>query len=284
LHVIEPFHIPEWWPRILSVDWGKRAMCHAMWAAVSPDKRIYIYRERAWVGRDIPYWGSEIREINDEANENIIHFILCGSAWQERGNETIAQQVQRYVGLPPNSSENYQGSRVATLNLVHDFFRFENKTPKRSKETYYDLVKAQEIYRKFGPVALSRYKAQFFDEADETNLPILQIFDTCKILIETIPVCIYNDDKGNPEDIQEFDGDDPIDNLRYLCKASRKFLDGELGFDMEVAVKKDKIIQEANQTNDMTRFYRQMEHLERKTNFIHQPVSRRSRFNRRRAS
>jgi hypothetical protein len=283
LHVIEPFQIPEWWPRILSIDWGKRAMCHAMWAAISPDKRVYIYRERVWQGRDIPYWGSEVRDINDENNENIIHFILCGSAWQERGDETIADQVKRYIGLSPTSSENYQGSRVATLNLVHDFLRFENKIPKKSREVFYDLTKAQNIFRLHGPASLERYKNQFLDEPEETNIPVLQIFDTCKVLIETIPVCIYNDDKGNPEDIQEFDGDDPIDNLRYLCKAVRKFLDGELNFNMEVAAKKDAIINELKQSNDMTRFYRQLEHLERGNNIVNQQVAvrRQSRFARR---
>src|SRR5574338_742957 len=39
LHVVEPFTIPEWWPRLLSIDWGKTAMCHAMWAAISPNRR-----------------------------------------------------------------------------------------------------------------------------------------------------------------------------------------------------------------------------------------------------
>ena len=285
LHVIEPFDIPEWWHRILSIDWGKRAMCHAMWAAISPDKRVYVYRERTWLGRDIPYWGSEVREINDEHNENIMHFVLCGSAWQERGDETIAIQVQRYVGLPPNSSENYKGSRVATLNLVHDFLRFENTVPLKSKEIFYDINKAQQIFRNHGPEALERYKSQFFDESEEDNIPLLQIFSTCKVIIETIPVCIYNDDTGNPEDIAEFDGDDPIDNLRYLCKAARRFLNGELDYDIEAAKKKDAIIKEFQLSGDMTKFYRQSEFLEKSNNIVmagQMPVVRRSRFAKRR--
>jgi len=263
LHVIKPFQIPEWWPRILSIDWGKRAMCHAMWAAISPNKRIYVYKERIWRGRDIPFWASEIREVNDESNETITYCVICGSAWQERGTETIADQFQRYSGLVPNSSENTPGSRIAGLQTIHDFMRFESKIPLKSKEQYYDLDKAAWIFRNYGTDALLKYRKQFFDEPTEDNIPILQIFDTCTVLIETIPLCIYNDDKGNPEDIQEFDGDDPIDNLRYLCKTARKFIDGELGVDMSIAVERQKAIVELELSKDMTRFYRQMERIDK---------------------
>lgn len=261
LHVIEPFQIPEWWPRIMSIDWGKRAMCYAMWGAISPDKRVYVYRERAWRGRDIPFWAGEIREINDECNEHIVHTTLCGSAWQERGTETIADQFQQYSGLVPSSSENTPGSRVAGLQTVHDFLRWEQKIALKSKEAFYDIEKANYIYRVSGPEALSVYKSQFFDEALENNLPVLQIFNTCEILIETIPMAIYDDKKI--EDIAEFDGDDPLDDLRYFCKTARKFIMGELGPDMQTAIKRQAAISELEKSKDMTKFYRQMENLER---------------------
>lgn len=288
LHVIEPFNIPKWWPRILSVDWGKRAMCHAMWAAISPDKRVYIYREKSWMGRDIPFWASEIRDTNEESGETITFCVVCGSAWQEHGTETIADQFQRYAGLVPNSSENTSGSRISGLQTIHDFLRFESKIPIRSKEVFYDLDKAAWIFRNLGTDALIKYRKQFLDEPEESNIPILQIFNTCNVLIETIPLCIYNDDKkGNPEDIQEFDGDDPIDNLRYLCKTTRRFIDGELGIDMTTAIEKQKIVAELERSNDMTRFYRQMERIEQGDKGI-MPIPginmgvRKSRFARRR--
>jgi len=278
LHVIEPFIIPEWWPRIMSIDWGKRAMCHAMWAAISPDKRVYVYRERGWKNRDISYWGSEIREINDENHEHILHTTICGSAWQDRGIETIADQFQRYSGLVPSSSENTPGSRISGLQLVHDFLRWEQKKKILNRETFYDFVKAQEIYRLYGPEALARYKSQFFDEEDESNIPILQVFNACQILIEAIPMCIYDDKKI--EDIAEFDGDDPIDNLRYLCKTIRKFINGELGINMEESIKREQAIRELEASNDMTKFYRQLEHMEKGSNVSVMATRRQSRFSR----
>ena len=281
LHVIKRFQVPEWWPRVLSIDWGKRAMCHAMWLAISPNHRVYIYRERAWYGRDIPFWASEIREIHNENNELPAHTVLCGSAWQNRGGELICDEFQKYSDLVPSSSENTPGSRVAGLQLVHDFLRWEKKTSLVSKEKFYDMAAAQEIYRKYGPTALDNYKKQFFDEPEEDNLPILQIFEECKILIDTIPMCIYDDKKV--EDIAEFEGDDPIDNLRYACKAAKKFIMGEIG-SLDKAARIQRITDELKVSGDMTSYYRMMERIERENISTMNdcvPVSRRSRFARR---
>jgi hypothetical protein len=257
LHVIEPFTVPEWWPRILSIDWGKRAMCHAMWAAISPDNRLYIYRERAWLGRDLPYWASEIREVTE--NENLVQCVMCGSAWQDRGLETIAEQFRKYSGIVPTSSENNPGSRISGLQVIHDFLRWDQKTLLHSRETFYDIEKANLIYRLHGEEALDRYKRQFFDEEEAKNLPRLQIFNHCTTLIDTIPVCVHDDKRK--EDIKEFDGDDPIDNLRYLCRAVNSY-----SFGNTAEMKRQKQIQDAivrlNTSQDQTSFYRQMEHIE----------------------
>lgn len=267
LHVIEPFTVPEWWPKILSIDWGKRAMCHAMWAAISPENKVFVYRERGWVGKDVPYWASEVRELSHK--ENIVSFILCGSAWQERGVETIAEQVQRYSGLVPSSSDNSPGSRIAGIQLIHDFLRWEQHRLLKSPEEFFELAKAQEIYRKFGQEAVEKYKSLFYDEEEQKNLPRLQFFDTCNVMIDgnekgiiqTIPVCVHDDKRK--EDIAEFDGDDPIDNLRYLCKAVNRYCYGE-GPELLRRKQIQGVIETYESTQDTTRFYRQMERIESK--------------------
>ena len=281
LHVIEPFQIPEWWPRILSIDWGKRAMCYAMWGAISPNHRVYVYREHAWYGRDIAFWASEIRQTHEQNNEQISYTVLCGSAWQARGGELIADEFQRYSDLVPSSSENTPGTRVAGLQLVHDFLRWEKKETLKSKNEFYDMALAQEIYRRSGPEALEAYKKQFYDEPEENNLPVLQIFKGCKILVDTIPMAIYDEKKI--EDIAEFDGDDPLDDLRYFCKAAKRFIMGEVG-QLDMAAKIQQVVEMREATGDMTAFYRQMEAIEMHDQHTLQdciPVSRRSRFARR---
>ena len=281
LHVIEPFTIPEWWPRVLSIDWGKRAMCYAMWGAISPDRRVYVYREHAWYGRDIPFWASEIRQVHNKNNEQIAHTVLCGSAWQSHGGELVCDEFQKYSDLVPSSSENKAGTRVAGLQLVHDYLRWEKRETLQSQNEFYDLKLAQEIYRLYGPDALENYKKQFYDEPEETNLPRLQIFKTNKILIDTIPMAIYDEKKI--EDIAEFEGDDPLDCLRYFCKATKRFLEGEIGR-LDAAAKIQAAVEWREQTGDMTAYYRTMEKIEREDRDTMQdyiPVSRRSRFARR---
>lgn len=281
LHVVKRFDIPEWWPKILSIDWGKRAMCHCMWLAISPDHRVYVYRERAWTNTDISSWANEIREINYNNNESPVATTLCGSAWQSRGSELIADEFQRYSGLVPSSSENTAGSRVAGLQLVHDFLRWEKIPSLKAKGEFYDMAYAQEIYRNYGSNAMENYKKQFYDEPEEENLPILQIFEECKVLIDTIPMAIYDEKKI--EDIAEFEGDDPIDNLRYACKTAKRFILGELG-NMSLVEKKQAVLSDFGVDNDTTRMYRRMEAIE--MHDVHTmrdciPISRRSRFARR---
>jgi hypothetical protein len=291
LHVVKPFHIPEWWPRILSIDWGKRAMCYAMWGAISPDHRVYIYREKYWYGKDISHWASEIRLLHHELNESPTVTILCGSAWQKRGSQPIADEFQEYSDLVPTSSENTPGSRVATLQIVHDFLRWEKRPNLKAKGEIYLLDKAMEIERRYGEQALKAYRAQFMDEPEEENIPVLQIFDDCKMLINTIPMATY--DETNTEDIAEFEGDDPLDDLRYFCKACKRFLAGEIG-NMDMLIQRNAIISEMEKNGDMTKYYRQMESLERQSGLSSRipmnspvqvlgpvPMSRHSRFRRR---
>lgn len=263
LHVIDWFDIPVWWPRLISIDWGKRALCHAMWAAISPDNRVFIYREKTWKGVDVPFWAAEVKE--HSYKENIIDCIVCGSAWQERGVETIAQQFERHSGIRPRSSENTPGSRVSGINLIHDFLRWEQK-PRHIVTEVYDPEIANSIFRNFGSTARDSYVAQYVSEPQEVAIPRIQILkkqlteEPCApVLVETLPICVYDDKKT--EDIQEFDGDDPIDNLRYLCKAVNHYCSGST----EELVRMQQVQDAVNQLHtdgNQTGFYRRMEKIE----------------------
>lgn len=270
LHVCEYFDIPEWWPRILSVDWGKRAMCHAMWAAISPSNRLYIYRERTWKGVDVPFWAAEVGQLSEY--DNLVVAVLCGSAFQDHGVDTIAQEANRHSGIRFISSQNYPGTRVATLQIVQEFMRWEQK-PYQEPDEPYDHGKATEIFRKFGDEALSNYVNSYKKYEEEDNLPKLQILlqpgvreseahdrTLAQVLVDTIPACIYDEKKK--EDIAEFDGDDPIDNLRNLCKFSSRYMNGLLGEEVQKRKQVQSIVEEYQKTGDTTRFYRRMEHME----------------------
>ena len=99
LHVIEPFDIPDWWPKFVIGDWGFAAMTWIGYAAVSPDKRVYIYREQHWIKTKIAEWAPYVKELIELEKPRVIKF--CKSAGQDRGQEhTIQQQIEEELGLP----------------------------------------------------------------------------------------------------------------------------------------------------------------------------------------
>ena len=62
LHVIEPFDIPEWWPKMVIADWGFTAMTWVGFLAISPDDRAILYREYSCKKKYIAEWGADILE------------------------------------------------------------------------------------------------------------------------------------------------------------------------------------------------------------------------------
>jgi PBSX family phage terminase large subunit len=51
VHVVHPFNIPDSWPRYVGVDFGFTAPTAAVWGALDPDDRLYIYREYYQTGK-----------------------------------------------------------------------------------------------------------------------------------------------------------------------------------------------------------------------------------------
>ena len=84
-------------------------------------------------------------------------------------------------------------------------------------------------------------------------------------VIEAIKACVA--DKTRVEDVAEFDGDDPLDCLRYFCKTARRFINGEIG-NMDHQMKIAQVIANFEKTQDTTQLYRQMEVIEKGNNII----------------
>jgi len=116
------------------------------------------------------------------------------------------------------------------------------------------------IRRIGGEEKLREYEKTFLVEEDEGFLPKIQMFEECKELINCIPLCIY--DKTNPEDVEEFNGDDPYDNFRYGLKACQYYLDsGKL--DASSEMQRILVLDKLKETGNMTSFYMNMQRLER---------------------
>ena len=257
LHVIEPFDIPSWWPRIAAGDWGFR---HSTWlgkAAISPDLRVYIYYEYCAKEKYISEWASTFAR--DSQNEKLETFELDPSAWQKRGDEkTIAQQFMEISGIQAHQADN---DRIGGKMLFHEMLRWNPRPPKYVPKEGFDPETSMYIYRIYGEKAQKEYLAMFTPEAPEKNIPRLQIFNNCTNLIKVLQSLAY--DETDVEDVQKYDGDDPYDGCRYLLKAVDRYLNG-LDEKAKEFEERGRILNALAVTGNQTNFYRAMERLEKR--------------------
>jgi hypothetical protein len=275
VHVVPEFEIPAWWPRIVVGDWGFRAMTWIGYGAISPSKRLYIYREQSWTRTKIADWAPYVKQYIDKENPRLIRF--CKSAGQDRGQEhTIQQQISDELGYPIELSNNTPGSRVAGKQLIHEYLRWQPKMLNQNELPTYNDEYAMWIMRNRGMQEYHAYTNSFLPLEPETNIPKLQIFEgACPILVEAIKACSYDKPKGNKpiEDIMEFDGDDPIDGLRYLVDAAEGFFD-DANTEFKKIQAQEQLVQKLNTSNDWTGFYRNMAKVESESDDVVKPVGR----------
>ena len=259
LHVIKPFDLPDWWPTIVGMDWGfaPPAMTCILYAKVTPNGQVIVYREQTWQKTEIEQWCAEARPLFDKENPKVIN--LCQSASQNRGQKhTILQQICDGLGRSDiQLSGNQDGSRVAGKMLLHEYLRWKAKyVPEQFKPTF-DEQRRDYILRNGSIQDYQRYMAQFADVEPERNLPKLLIFDTCPKLINAIKSCFYEKAKDGRkvEDVAEFPGDDPYDSLRYLIDvADRYFTETKDEYDR--LQERQAVVTQFNQTGDYNFLFR----------------------------
>jgi hypothetical protein len=283
-HVIKPFNIPDWWPRVLAIDWGFSAMMWAGWAAISPDHRIYLYREHTCTKTKVSTWATEIGKITrQECPNGLSDCVLDPSAWHKRGDPyTVAEQFSEYSGLAPRMADN---DRLGGKILMQECLRWRPKPAgKLISGEEFDMERAEWIRRNHGTAAFNAYVDRFLPEVEETNIPILQVTEDCPEFCKIIPLCVYNEQNKpgvNKEDVAEFSGDDPYDGGRYLLKAAMRLLesgDKEAKRREEIAT----VCQAAEKSSDLTSFYMRMANLDAKMRRSKQPTRRRRHYARNR--
>ena len=259
IHVVPSFEIPAWWPRMVIGDWGFTAMTWIGYAAISPSKRVYIYREQHWVKTKIADWAPHVKFFIDKEAPRLIRF--CKSAGQDRGQEhTIQQQIEDELQHSIELSNNSPGSRVAGKILIHEYLRWSPKLINPNEMQSYSEDRAMWLMRNRGMNEYNSYMKSFNQVEVETNIPKLQIFDgACPVLVEAIKACSYDKPKNNKpaEDIAEFEGDDPIDGLRYLVDAAEGYFD-ESNQEFKKVQAQEHLVKQLEETQDWTAFYRNM--------------------------
>lgn len=152
-HTIEPFPIPDFWPKWRAVDWGYSAPFCCLWFAQNPDnQRIYVYRE------------------------------LYGNGM------TDVQQARSIIGMTPaneNISTTYMDPAMWTKNRQRDHEVFSAADTYKQEGIY--ATKADND-RLSGKRKLDRKLADLPD-----GMPGLQIFRNVINTIRTLPELIYDE-------------------------------------------------------------------------------------------
>lgn len=262
VHVIAPFQIPEYWPRFIAIDWGWAAMTIAGWGAVSPEGRLFVYRTHVWTKTNISVWANDL--VNLTGSEQVEDIVICHSAGAHRGEDlTIKEQIYKAF------DEKYQirladKDRIGGKNAIHEALRWKQRPTINRAITKYDPVLATWILRNKGEQQYNEYLMLFADVEIETNIPKLQIFSHTpegrenKEVIDVIPACMPKE--TDPEDVEEFPGDDPYDMLRMLVKAANRYIDDSK--EKFLHFQKLEKLYERNTPETITAFYREMERSE----------------------
>ena len=264
LHVLPALSIiiPEWWPKLISIDWGYAAKTSVHWGAISPDARLFVYREYVCTKKNISVWAADIARIS-QFDGNIKSVELDPSAWQNRGQEKLIwMQVQDALpSLPVNQADN---DRIGGKLAIHEMLRWEERPRRYVPQEGYRAEIEDRIFRMQGIKAANEYRKVFDPEPPELNLPKVQILDCCPELIDAIPQCVYEkaSREGKPaEDVAEFVGDDPYDDFRYMCKGYDRYI--HESSEEAARLKETQKVMDLAKT-DMYSFYRRMEEMEAK--------------------
>jgi len=275
IHVIPKFDIPDWWPKIYVIDWGFHAMTWVGCGAISPTKRVYIYREMAWKKTKIEDWAPYVKELVERENPRAIK--VCKSAGQDRGQEhTIQQQIDDALGRSVELTNNSPGSRVAGKILLHEYLRWKPKYVPVHEQEIYDEEVAMWNLRNYGETGYRNYLMKFQKSVEEDNLPRLQIFEECQLLINAIKACTYEKsgaDGVKKEDVAEFDGDDPYDGIRYMLDECDRYFN-ESTSEFEKLQAHEKIIKEFEANQDYNFLFRKAQALEALDRARVRPIAR----------
>lgn len=195
VHIVkQPFEIPYYWDRYMSMDWGYSRPYAIYWWAVSPEGQEYCYRELYGILNNTPDRGVQedaevvarrIVEIEKKAGEGdanggpFIFRVADPAIWQKTGlsskERTIADVFSMFgVHFTRGNNDRLQGKLA-----IHERLRWQD------------------------PLTL------------EVRKPRLMVFPQCRHAIRTIPALPYSNHRV--EDVDTSAEDHPYDAWRYFA-------------------------------------------------------------------
>ncbi len=184
IHICEPFEIPPWWRRWIGHDPGYNNPFAWYWLAVSPDGVVYVYREYTQdFGPDVPkvFYSDQAEEVMRLTGDEQIGHVVAGMDAFAKSRETGKTYVDYYYqgGIPGWAFIKPSTDRKLRLTTWHEYL-----------------------------------KPYPHPEIEGRQTTKLQIFDTCRKVIEVIPKLLL--DKKDPEKVEDNPKiDNPYDAIGY---------------------------------------------------------------------
>lgn len=186
-HVIRPFPVPRTWRVYRSFDFGYARPFSVGWWAVDYDGRLYRIGELYGCARD-----------------------ASGREKPNVGVKWTPEDIFRAIGEYEKENSDLRGRDILGVADPSIWDKSRGTSVAETGEALGIFFERGDNHRLPGWMQL-RNRLRF----DEEGLPMLQVFDTCKSFIRTVPTLIYS--KEHPEDL-DTDGEDHIaDEVRYMC-------------------------------------------------------------------
>ena len=174
IHVCEPFDIPPDWRRFRSCDYGYSSYSAVHWFAIDPSYETLYVYRELYLSK---HTGRDLAKavLNAELGDKIQYGVLDSSCWHNRGQ--IGPSIAEEMittGCRWRPSDRSAGARVAGKNRLHELLKVD----------------------------------------EDTDLPGIKFFNTCRQIIADLPV-IPSDPKGSDDIDPRYASDHAYDSIRY---------------------------------------------------------------------
>lgn len=214
IHTCQPFKIPEDQirRRVIGLDYGYTAPSAALWIALMNDGRAIVYRELYETKLTYKDLARRIMQLTPENERRNMSVMADPSIIEKRGDHSHSSgKEQMYEAGLKMRLVGAKNSRIDGWQVVRNFLQIKS-----------DPNTGEEYAR-------------------------LQIFDTCRNLIRTLPQMVHDD--RNPEDLDTNGEDHCNDALRYgLVDLNGGFTDKKLLTKINTGL-------ERSDTNPLTKVY-----------------------------
>ena len=180
-HIINDLTIPPNWHRYRGIDWGYSAPVCCVWVAVDPEGRHYIYRELYVKHHNPRQLANKILKMTDR-HEKIIGTYADPSIW-----------AKNLYGTGDNAAQATAKSISQVFEECGLFCQQGNNDRLSGWAAFRDLM--------------------YWDENME---PKLHVVKNCENFIKTVPMLVYDQHKGNGEDLDTLGPDHAADAFRYV--------------------------------------------------------------------